>query len=97
MKVNGQHYRSIWLEDGSSSVFVIDQTLLPFEFRVRQLSTTAQAIDAIATMVVRGAPLIGATAACGLFLAAQEDSSDEYLKEAARRLLAARPTARNLG
>ncbi|MEO1842555.1 MAG: S-methyl-5-thioribose-1-phosphate isomerase [Pseudomonadota bacterium] len=97
MKVDGQHYRSIWLEDGERSVFVIDQTLLPFEFRVRQLRSTAQTIDAIATMVVRGAPLIGATAACGLFLAAQEDPSDEYLKESANRLLAARPTATNLG
>ena len=97
MKVDGQHYRSIWLEDGERSVFVIDQTLLPFEFRVRQLKTTAQTIEAIATMVVRGAPLIGATAACGLFLAAQEDPSDEYLKEAANRLLSARPTATNLG
>ena len=97
MKVDGQHYRSIWLEDGERSVFVIDQTLLPFEFRVRQLRSTTQTIDAIATMVVRGAPLIGATAACGLFLAAQEDPSDEYLKESASRLLAARPTATNLG
>ena len=97
MKVDGQHYRSIWLEDGERSVFVIDQTLLPFEFRIRQLRSTAETIDAIATMVVRGAPLIGATAACGLFLAAQEDPSDKYLKESANRLLAARPTAVNLG
>ena len=97
MKVDGQYYRSIWLDNRQHSVFVIDQTLLPFEFRVRELRTTAQTIDAITTMVVRGAPLIGATAACGLFLAAQEDSSDEHLKEAASRLLAARPTATNLG
>ena len=56
MKVDGQHYRSIWLEDGERSVFVIDQTLLPFEFRVRQLSSTTQTIDAIATCLLYTSP-----------------------------------------
>ena len=96
MKVDDHHYRSIWLEDNAPSVSVIDQTLLPFEFRIRQLRSTADMVDAIATMVVRGAPLIGAAAACGLFLAAQENPSDEHLENSASRLLTARPTAVNL-
>ena len=62
MRVAGRHYRTIWPEDGA--VVVIDQTRLPFELVEKRLRTMADAADAISTMVVRGAPLIGATAAC---------------------------------
>ena len=96
MKVQGQHFRSIWLEQESQVVMVIDQQQLPFRFEIKQLATVADAATAIADMVVRGAPLIGATAACGLLLAAAQDPSDEYLSSAADVLLAARPTAVNL-
>jgi methylthioribose-1-phosphate isomerase len=96
MKVKGQHYRSIWLEQESQVVMVIDQQQLPFRFEIKQLDTVADAAAAIADMVVRGAPLIGATAACGLFLATAKDPSDEHLLRAADVLLAARPTAVNL-
>jgi len=96
MKVKGQHYRSIWLEQESQVVMVIDQQQLPFRFEIKQLTTAADAAAAIADMVVRGAPLIGATAACGLLLAAAKDPSDEHLLSAADVLLAARPTAVNL-
>ena len=58
---------------------VIDQQQLPFRFEIKQLTTAADAAEAIANMVVRGAPLIGATAACGLLLATAEDPSDEHL------------------
>ncbi len=61
MNIEGRHYRTIWpAEDG---VMVIDQTRLPFEFAVRRLATMEDAAEAISTMIVRGAPLIGATAA----------------------------------
>ena len=63
MKVKGQHFRSIWLENESQVVMVIDQRQLPFRFEIKQLTTAADAAAAIADMVVRGAPLIGATAA----------------------------------
>jgi methylthioribose-1-phosphate isomerase len=97
MKVRGQHYRSIWLEQESQVAMVIDQQKLPFQFEIKQLTTAADAAGAIADMVVRGAPLIGATAACGLLLAASKDPSEEHLHTAADLLLAARPTAVNLG
>ena len=96
MKVGNKHYRSIWLEDEGHTVAVIDQTLLPFRFEIRQLTSSDETVAAIRDMVVRGAPLIGATASCGLMLAALQNPSDTFLKQAAERLLAARPTAVNL-
>ena len=96
MNVKGEHFRSIWLEQESQVVMVIDQRQLPFHFEIKQLTTAADAAAAIADMVVRGAPLIGATAACGLLLATAEDASDEHLLSAAELLLSARPTAVNL-
>ena len=94
MRVGGHHYRTIWSEDGA--VAVIDQTRLPFELVPKHLHTMADAAEAISTMVVRGAPLIGATAAYGVALAMAADPSDASLDDAVRTLGATRPTAVNL-
>ena len=96
MKVNGQHTRSIWIEADGASVGVIDQTLLPHRFATIRLETLQDAARAIVTMQVRGAPLIGATAAYGICLALRADASDEALERAYATLLATRPTAINL-
>jgi methylthioribose-1-phosphate isomerase len=95
MNVDGRHYRTIWPTEGGQ-VDVIDQTKLPHRFETKRLSTMEDAADAIRTMVVRGAPLIGATAAYGLALALRKDASDEALDAAHDVLLATRPTAVNL-
>jgi methylthioribose-1-phosphate isomerase len=95
MKIDGVPHRTIWLADDGAAVDVIDQTRLPHAFAVRRLQTVADAAEAIRTMVVRGAPLIGATAAYGMALAAREDPSDEGLERAADILLSSRPTAVN--
>jgi len=90
-------FRTIWLDpDDPEVVQVIDQRLLPHEFRVRDLRNWRDGVDAIAEMVVRGAPLIGATAAWSLYLAASGGSSPAAIHEAARALLASRPTAVDL-
>jgi methylthioribose-1-phosphate isomerase len=96
MKVDGKHLRSIWLEADGRTVSAIDQRLLPHEFVVAQLSTYDAAADAIRSMLVRGAPLIGATAAYGMALAMHADASDAALDRAYKVLFAARPTAINL-
>ena len=96
MKVDGRHYRSIWLEEDSWSVRAIDQRRLPHEFVVTRLTTCADAADAIRTMLLRGAPLIGATAAFGMALAMREDASDAGIERAYNTLIATRPTAINL-
>jgi methylthioribose-1-phosphate isomerase len=95
MRISGTHYRTIWSTD-SGTVRVIDQSRLPFEFVTLDLETVQDAAHAIRTMVVRGAPLIGATAAYGMALAARSDPCDSHLAEAARTLQATRPTAVNL-
>ena len=96
MKIDGKPWRTIWLEADGWSVGVIDQTRLPHRFATKRLATLADAAAAIATMVIRGAPLIGATAAYGICLALREDASDEGLERARATLLATRPTAVNL-
>jgi methylthioribose-1-phosphate isomerase len=96
MKVAGKPTRSIWLESDGWSVGVIDQTALPHRFVTARLTTLAEAAHAISAMVIRGAPLIGATAAYGISLALREDASDEGLERAYDTLLATRPTAINL-
>src|SRR5947209_16167826 len=96
MKVDGWHFRSIWLEPDGWSVGAVDQTRLPHEFVVARLTSCDAAADAIRTMLVRGAPLIGATAAYGVALAMREDASDAALERAYAALLATRPTAVNL-
>ena len=95
MKIAGRHYRTIW-PSGDGAVAVIDQTKLPHEFKTATLATVDDAAKAIRTMVVRGAPLIGATAAYGVALAMRQDASDETLGRAHDMLLATRPTAVNL-
>src|SRR5438874_11485615 len=95
MRISGTHYRTIWITE-SGTVRVIDQSRLPFEFATIDLETLADAAHAIKTMMVRGAPLIGATAAYGMALAARANPSDSHLAEAARTLQATRPTAINL-
>jgi methylthioribose-1-phosphate isomerase len=96
MKVDGKPMRSIWLEPDGWSVGVIDQTALPHRLLTARLTSLAEAAHAIQAMVIRGAPLIGATAAYGMCLALREDASDESLERAYALLLAARPTAINL-
>jgi len=96
MKVNGKPSRTIWLEPDGWSVGIIDQTQLPHRVVRARLTSLSDAVCAIASMQVRGAPLIGATAAYGMCLALRADSSDEAIESAYRALLAARPTAVNL-
>src|ERR1700761_3297402 len=76
MKVDGKHFRSIWRAADGWSVDVIDQRKLPHELAILKLTSVADAADAIRNMVVRGAPLIGATAAYGMALAMRDDKSD---------------------
>jgi methylthioribose-1-phosphate isomerase len=96
MKVDGKAMRSIWLEPDGWSVGVIDQTVLPHRFATARLATLEEAAQAISAMLIRGAPLIGATAAYGICLALRADASDEALEAAYATLLATRPTAINL-
>ena len=96
MRVNGKHYRTIWLHEDGASVEVIDQTLLPHRFATTTLSSLHDAERAIRTMQVRGAPLIGAAAAYGVALAMRQDPSDEALERACETLLKTRPTGINL-
>src|SRR6266404_2529201 len=96
MKVDGRHFRSIWLEPDGWTVGAIDQRRLPHDFVVARLTDCDAAADAIRSMLVRGAPLIGATAAYGMALAMRADSSDAALDHACKTLIATRPTAINL-
>jgi methylthioribose-1-phosphate isomerase len=94
MRVAGRAYRSIWAEDGE--VRIIDQTRLPHEFAIKSLQSLNDCARAIADMEVRGAPLIGATAAYGVAIAMRSDPSDAALERASQLLAATRPTAVNL-
>ncbi len=97
MKIDGVPYRSVWLEPADGwSVRIIDQTKLPWSLEFVRLTTLAEAAHAIRTMEVRGAPLIGATAAYGMALAMREDPSTAAMERAAEQLNATRPTAVNL-
>src|SRR5277367_4017857 len=96
MKVDGKSMRTIWLEPDGRSVGVIDQTALPHRLVTARLTTLEEVAHAIRAMVIRGAPLIGATAAYGVCLALHADASDEALEHATATLLATRPTAINL-
>ncbi len=96
MNVDGRPWRTIWLAADGETVEIIDQRLLPHQFTVARLSCLADAAQAIRVMQVRGAPLIGATAAYGMALAARDDPSDAALARARETLLATRPTAINL-
>jgi methylthioribose-1-phosphate isomerase len=96
MNIDGKPYRTIWVGADGWSVEIIDQTKLPHGFEIVRLTTVEDAARAIKTMQVRGAPLIGATAAYGVCLAMRADASDEALDRAYDLLLATRPTAVNL-
>jgi methylthioribose-1-phosphate isomerase len=94
--VDGRAYRTIWPVEDGAAVEIIDQTRLPHAFVVVRLRTLEEVAVAISDMLVRGAPLIGATAAWGMALAMGEDASDDGLARAAARLARTRPTAVNL-
>ena len=94
MKIEGKEYRTIWFEN--NIVKIIDQTKLPHKFVIKDLKTVKEAINAIKTMEVRGAPLIGATAAYGLVLAILENNDLSYIKKSGDDLIKSRPTAINL-
>src|SRR5216683_951289 len=96
MKVDGRSFRSIWLEPDGWSVGAIDQRRLPHEFIVARWTSADDAGEAIRSMLVRGAPLIGAAAAYGIALAMRADSSNASLDLAYKMLIATRPTAINL-
>jgi methylthioribose-1-phosphate isomerase len=96
MNIDGRPYRTIWLAADGKAVEVIDQTRLPHTFATVRLATMAEVADAIRSMVVRGAPLIGAAGAWGMALAMAEDPSEAMLARAYDVLLATRPTAVNL-
>ncbi|MGE0439953.1 MAG: S-methyl-5-thioribose-1-phosphate isomerase [Gemmatimonadales bacterium] len=96
MRVGDRWYRTIWLADDGWTVAVIDQTALPARFEIARLATLEEAARAIERMQVRGAPLIGVTAAYGVALAMREEAGDAALDAAVTRLLATRPTAVNL-
>ena len=94
MKIQNKEYRTIWYEE--NVVKIIDQTKLPHQFIIKDLKTVKDAINAIKVMEVRGAPLIGGTAAYGMALAIQENNDPEFIKKSAEELIQSRPTAINL-
>ena len=94
MKIEGKEYRTIWFEN--NTVKIIDQTKLPHQFIIKDLKTVKDAINAIIAMEVRGAPLIGATAAYGLVLSILENNDQSFLKKSSEDLTNTRPTAINL-
>jgi methylthioribose-1-phosphate isomerase len=96
MNVKGKHYRTIWLNADGWAVDIIDQTKFPHRFETVTLRSMTDAAHAIKEMLVRGAPLIGATAAYGMALAMREDASDNFIRKAYDVLHATRPTAINL-
>jgi methylthioribose-1-phosphate isomerase len=96
MQIDGRHYRTIWVAEDGRTVRIIDQTVLPHALEVVDLVDLETTAVAIETMQVRGAPLIGATAAYGVALAMRQDPSDDGLEAAIARLLRTRPTAVNL-
>ena len=94
MRIQGKEYRTIWYED--KIVKIIDQTKLPHQFIIKDLKSVKDAINAIKVMEVRGAPLIGATAAYGIVLAIHENNSQEFISKCSEELIKSRPTAINL-
>ena len=94
MKIENTEYRTIWYEN--NVVKIIDQTRLPHQFIIKDLKTVKDAINAIKIMEVRGAPLIGATAAYGIALAVKENNNQNFIKKSSEDLIESRPTAINL-
>jgi methylthioribose-1-phosphate isomerase len=96
MLVDGKHYKTIWPNKALTGVTIIDQTYLPFEFKLTELTSLEEVVEAIKFMRVRGAPLIGVTGAYGIAIAITQNSSDQSLIEAKHQLIKSRPTAVNL-
>jgi methylthioribose-1-phosphate isomerase len=96
VEIADKHYRSIWIDDATDQLQIIDQTRLPHRFEIRTITDLASATEAIRTMRVRGAPLIGATAAHAIALALSKDPGDDAMASAEAELVATRPTAINL-
>jgi methylthioribose-1-phosphate isomerase len=94
MRIQGKEYRTIWYEE--KVVKIIDQTKLPHQFIIKDLNSVKDAINAIKVMEVRGAPLIGGTAAYGIVLAIQESTEKEFINKSVEELIQSRPTAINL-
>ena len=94
MKIAGKEYRTIWFEN--NIVKIIDQTKLPHQFIIKELKKVKDAINSIKEMEVRGAPLIGGTAAYGIALAVKENNNQEFIKKSSEELIQSRPTAINL-
>ena len=94
MRIEGKNYKTIWFEN--NCVKIIDQTKLPHKFVIKDIKTVKDTINAIKNMEVRGAPLIGATAAYGLVLSILENNDNSFLKQSAKKLIESRPTAINL-
>ncbi len=96
MKINNQQYNTIWFNFEKKIVEIIDQNQLPFSFQIKSLSTFDDSLNSIRNMNVRGAPLIGASAAFALYLSYKNNNDINNLKEDAKKLISARPTAINL-
>jgi len=96
MKIEDKEYRTIWFDEQNQVVKIIDQTKLPHQFIIKDLKTVEGAINAIKTMEVRGAPLIGGTAAYGMVLAIMEKNNSNFIKKSSEELIQSRPTAINL-
>jgi methylthioribose-1-phosphate isomerase len=96
MRIEGKEYHTIWFDQKNQVVKIINQTKLPHQFIIKDLKTVKDAINAIKNMEVRGAPLIGATAAYGLVLAIIENNDQSFLKKSSEKLINSRPTAINL-
>ena len=96
MHINGKAFRTIWFDEKDQAVKIIDQTKLPHKFEIKNLKTVEDTINAIKTMEVRGAPLIGATAAYGIVIAIIENNDTGFIKKSCEYLIKSRPTAINL-
>ena len=96
MKIEGKEYRTIWFDEQNQAVKIIDQTKLPHQFIIKDLKTVKDSINAIKVMEVRGAPLIGGTAAYGIVLAIMEKNDPNFIKKSSEELIQSRPTAINL-
>ena len=96
MLVNDKHLTTIWYDEKIDKVKIIDQRLIPFELKIIELNTVDEVCYAIKEMQVRGAPLIGVTAAYGMYIASKENANIEFLENASKRINATRPTAVNL-
>ena len=95
MLVQNKHLTTIWHDQNTDKIKIIDQRLIPFELKIIELNTVDEVCFAIKEMQVRGAPLIGVTAAYGMYIASKETDLDN-LKKASDRINQTRPTAVNL-